>query len=644
MMDRKSDEAEPGNNVVASSVCHPTSLADRSDSLAPAWLSLPAEIWQRIVEYLLPSIRPEDHIFPHPHCKSLHDHVPYRSRYKEDLFALAAACRRLERLALPALFRAIDLPATGQRNKFVDLVCRNDEGQMVPKESQRAAWIRSLRVESKVVSDDDHHLGWYFCACDTHVLSHVATGLRFLSLDCTDERARDYGYSDGDDNFTDLGPVCHPLPHFLATSTTCRPCSLRLSVRDFGGSEPASITLRGVNSFAPLSQTTHLEIAHFLPQDDLLAILVGDPQFARQSKKVREGISAGQSPRLKLECLRLSCGDNDVLRGFDEYVAYRFALQEYVRLPRSQQDAVPTPVEPDNAWLEPQKALYDLAASAGRLPLLRLLILEVCNNPNYLSADSIDNLARGNSIEDMTGKLPSQATGTKGYASSSVSSSFSQATRGGQMESLATGLQDGEPIDSKWQHQISWSDSYWRRVHEGKLALRRLWDGSRPQTVEGAVPVSTEIRIVASRDSRYYSNKGAEDCTCGHPESRAWFEDFYTSQGGQTRGTSTHNAGIWADPDIFSLVESRPWLPYRQLGKFDCFYWTGELPRDSRPSAAVSKAGDLTERTIVPPLVRLDQDTLNKLREEEDGQRLERRAVPRTSARAASSEKRQRIE
>ncbi|KAJ9478644.1 54S ribosomal protein L4 [Pseudozyma hubeiensis] len=146
---------------------------------------------------------------------------------------------------------------------------------------------------------------------------------------------------------------------------------------------------------------------------------------------VQEGIAAGHSPRFKLECLRLSCMERDLLSGFEEYVSYRSALEDHVRLPREQQDAVLTPEEPDAEWLGPREALYDLAISAGSLPNLRLLILDIRPWPYEMSALSIDNLSRGNSLEDLTGKFPVEATGRKGYASSSVSASFSQAARGG---------------------------------------------------------------------------------------------------------------------------------------------------------------------------------------------------------------------
>ncbi|CDW98588.1 hypothetical protein [Sporisorium scitamineum] len=85
------------------------------------------------------------------------------------------------------------------------------------------------------------------------------------------------------------------------------------------------------------------------------------PETSPSTAIVEEAISAGLSPRSKLQCMRFSETPAETLDEFREFIAFRAR-----------------PMQPMyfDYVNEAQHALYDLAINSGNLPNLRLLIVE----------------------------------------------------------------------------------------------------------------------------------------------------------------------------------------------------------------------------------------------------------------------------
>lgn len=164
-----------------------------------------------------------------------------------------------------------------------------------------------------------------------------------------------------------------------------------------------------------------------------------------------------------------------------------------------------------------------------------------------------------------------------------------------------------DPDLNNVNHCLRLADRRWKSIHQSKHDLVKLWNGNR--TRNGLQP--TEIRVVARRKSSRSSGSAYEF----HGQAENFDLARIDAAEGLSRGSETTNAsnvGIWADPDVFSLAETQPWLGYRQLPEFGCCCWHGDLPRDSNPNEIPSKADGEIKRTISPPLIKLDLEALDE--------------------------------
>lgn len=602
------DASPSGNNVM--------SLKQDPVIRGPAWLSLPPEVWQNIVRFLLPSPRPEHQVFPHPDCRLLEDTSTFKTTHHEDLLNLALACKRLTAVALRALYSAPFLRTGTVLNHFVETICRNDQGMVLPKTCEAAASIRALHIDSTTTDCELRHPKKRFCLCDLHILFSYADRVRYLSFDFIDNEDCGLGYSFWDSEN-------HPIFHFLSRETTCRPERQRW--RFIG--ERASISLSNATSLAPLSLLTHLELVNIELQPDLIAFLTGDLTLARNFPKIQDAISEGLSPKSKLECLRFDCLPDGALHHFGYYITRRMAYdaRDPMYSERTRDEAeLGHPRNTEDA-ASVQEFLYNLAINASNLPSMRLLILDV--SPTYAIRPShpqerLEKLVEQGILQEVS----------RDYAVMELSSLFDASfqTSGKRRSSLAHGLDVTlKEMDTDWRNRLADRDEYWRLVDEGKRSLMALFNTSRSKKGLGEV----EIRTVVSRDvvRRWQEPSSQEMHTRRNfyyqaenvaPASRSADQGF--SSQSVSNKSSTNDVGAWNDPDVFSLVRSMPWLSYEQFSKVGCLCWTGELPRDSHPNATAPTDEPNMERTIIPVIIKLDPAVLDK----PEGAELKRKKSP----------------
>lgn len=525
-------------------------------------LSLPPKVWDIIADFLFPTIQPDNHVFPHSWGKVFRDRDPFKVTHYRDLLALAMTCSTLADLALPKLYRAPFL-SNGVK-KFVHALCRNDQGRLVPDTSKKALWIQALLLQDAIRPDSECK---HFCACCVHVALSLAANVRHLSL-----RGLDETWDDVDEELPD-----HPVVHFLAKTTRCRPRSLTLIWDGFA--MPFSVA--DATSFAPLSEVTHLHFVNLTPSESLIAFLVGDTNMIRESSdpltaQMQADIAANHSPRQKLECLRLSELRPEALHYFGDYVAWRKARDAYYRLPPEMQALRTEPPRPIVTTEDPtfQDALYDLAANSHRLPYLRLLILDTQIYPMSQPSDALKLLVKEGTLTDVSKRFPALSQSGCGCrpqvhsATAFVSSLFNNAVRNGvQADSMvATNLLCAKEGASSWTNALIRMDKHWRLTQEGKHALIKLWNSSRSKhATDATVPVHTEIRIAARTNRTASSSEQERNFYCAVENLKS--PSTACSSASDQDGDSTHDLGVWADPDVFSLIETKPWLPYLQLNE-----------------------------------------------------------------------------
>ncbi|SJX65961.1 uncharacterized protein SRS1_16515 [Sporisorium reilianum f. sp. reilianum] len=557
---------------------------EQGTTVVPAWLTLPTEIWERIASFLLPAIQPERHVYPSSDFRPIEHKIKGSETSCKDLVVLALSCKQLNSIALKALYRAPFLYTMERLNSFVETICQNDRGVLVPESCRSAGWIRALHVTATMMDVFDDLPPKRFCACDVHILLSFADQVRYLSLTCDDGRQGDYWEDELED---------HLLAHVLSSSTKCRPLGLRYNTMICA----RELSLAKVTSYAPLSQLTHLELVGNAPPPELLAFLVAAPHLAPSDPKVEEAVSAGLSPHSKLQCLRLCDEQQQMLQHFGDFIAYR-----------ARRAGLFDHDEPDQS----QHALYDLAINSSNLPNLRLLVIEAGAPYMSLPEDLLKKFVDKEVLKDVSKELPSTVDAKQEFATNSLSPLFSKYVVKAAMhpypgaDSLDSSLNEADPA---WQSHFRKADEYWQQVQQGKQDLLKLWNRSR--TKNGLRP--TEIRVVASR--------GFESTTEAQYDFYCQAQNFDVARTEVTEGssrdgdpikTSAFDRGVWADPDVFSLVEFQPWLGYRQLPEYGCCCWSGKLPRDSNPNAIPSGAGGETKRIVLPPIIELALEELGE--------------------------------
>ncbi|TKY87702.1 hypothetical protein EX895_003283 [Sporisorium graminicola] len=628
-------------------------------------LSLPPEIWQRIMDLLLPSVRAEHTVhsiegFPVFNHRKQCIGTSYR-----DLLALSLSCKQLYPLATQALYRIVSLGTGRQVSRLARSVSEknggnnndNDSGGegYAPKSGQLAHRIRALHIRCELTSNTEGSpmrstKVKRARASDVGVLLAHTDHVRYLSLDCVDGRkgrydagenaqdaedhAEDFGsdeleifYEDDADFYSDWyddegehrdehDEEQHPLIHLLSKKTTCRPRGLRYNIQE---ALPNAVLARAT-SFAPLSQLTHLELVRKLPPQDLIGFVLGAPHLATSQPNVVEAIAAGLSPHDKLECLRFSGGlGMPMVHDFAEYAAVRqqAGLQDWQFCHDAQH----------------LELMYTLATHSTRLPKLRLVVLEVRAGVVEIPLELLKQLKRTRVLKKAYREFPPLADGSNKYGDSSLASVFSASIRdtvSGNCSLDAGSLQSGiNAIDPYWQEHFREMDECWRKMHEGKHVLQRLWNDSRIRA--GLLP--TEIRLVVA--DRHW-----EESEC---QFRCQADGFDKMDRDAAPTTASADVGVWADPDVFSLVRTKPWLSYHQLPRYGCCSWSGMLPRDNNPNAIPPDAGGEARRIIVPPIVKLERVP----REEESRERHTSEQVPSASNEQGGAQaalKRQRTE
>ncbi|CBQ69486.1 conserved hypothetical protein (fragment), partial [Sporisorium reilianum SRZ2] len=271
-----------------------SSSAHNQVASAPKWTTLPIEIWERILSFLVPRgcSDGDGHGFPEAEHGRRNCLCASITKNRKALYAVALTCKTLSPGALRALYRMPFLNAEQKRIEFVQRICRNNQGLLVPGTSQLASYIRAAHIEDEIADGDNWRPVRQFCLCDPHILFFLAANVRYLSLETSDRR--------GTEGHEPLQQ--HIMIHFLSESTKCRPHGLRWRLVP----DNTYLELDKATCYKPLSQLAKLELINVTPPSELTALLLGAEQLAPRRSSVLKAISAGLSPRKKLECLRLS--------------------------------------------------------------------------------------------------------------------------------------------------------------------------------------------------------------------------------------------------------------------------------------------------------------------------------------------------
>ena len=342
------------------------------------------------------------------------------------------------------------------------------------------------------------------------------------------------------------------------------------------------------------------------------------------------------TPSRSLECLRISRLDSDTLEHFHQYVAWRAELQAFHQLPLHRRTRPPTPDFDlfDRQVQAEVKALYNLATNAASLPRFRLLILEPealskwpeCSR--YLTSHLQRASRRGRpSGERNTLYEKIQPPATRRYLPwLNKATRMELAQNLGRHDDILTAPE--LPNDRREQKRVAGLGAYWRKVELGKLALTELWARSRSGSTLGTADAQStelpgvEIRVVAARHDNWNTNAMIKELRCQADNAIYDTEDGEgrTPEGGRPWDESlSPDIGCWADPDVFSLVRTHPWLSYRQVSRTDTgpefLFWTGELPRETfvdwTASASTSES-PRRDHYWIPSLVDVREQALDE--------------------------------
>lgn len=623
MQDAQSPEVLPVNGDTASSNDIASSSLQDPAAVKSTSLLLPVEIWYRIILFMLPDLRPRPLMLG---MKDDSRHYRFDSAlatHQKDLLSLALCCKQLSVLALKALYSTPWIQTRETVNKFVQAICRSDHELLVPDSCEAASTIRALHVEGELTDADTVRDKTRFCLCDAHVLFSMADKVSFVSLEESDHRQCECY-----DDFGE-GPRNHLFLHFLSSTTKGRPLGLRW-IRN---GPLTRLPLKEVTCYRPLSQLTTLELVNVLPAPELVAFLTGDSELAAEFPEVKKAISAGLSPNQKLERLRLSALPHEMLYDFEQYAAER-------ALGNDDNDILEWGAsETEIAY---HSALYNLARQSFSLPNLRLLILEVPLERNQPPTKLLDQLVNRKQLKRLAQDCQQGETQSKESrrATVTLSSLFEASKRiGDSTDSNVTHGINIHPghVDSEWRPRVDSRDAYWRAVQSSKHCLSTLWNRSR---VEMGLE-KTEIRVVIAKQTVQWW--GSYTGPWLQREFYCQAESFArmgatiadNSMGKIDRHeASTDDAGVWTDPDVFSLVEAMPWLSYYQLDEYGCCVWTGELPRDNNPASISSAEGGATPRIVLPAMIKMDVQA-----QDEPGAKRPRRNPSRRARRGQEAER-----
>lgn len=220
-------------------------------------------------------------------------------------------------------------------------------------------------------------------------------------------------------------------------------------------------------------------------------------------------------------------------------------------------------------------------------------------------------------LQDLSTGFPRDELKRFRYATSKLSSLFDASKRSGKELAISAPFEFHgvdvhlHEVDWEWQGSLDDLDLFWEHVHSGKQALTHLWNSSR---LERGLQ-QTEIRVVIQRQSLLPvdQHSDSDEGFSFQAESIAQLGSRLKKcalQSSSSDGLTMYDDGVWADPDIFSLVDTMPWLSYRQYDRYGCYCWTGELPRDNNPT---SSSGGIAPRVVLPALIKMDENQLDEL-------------------------------
>lgn len=580
--------------------------------------ALPAEVFARIIDWLVIPIDPNASTLPHPSGADL-DYAPsLPSSTNSDLLSVATSCTLLHQIASQALYRTPLLRTLKALNSLASTIAADakkpfsaDSGQSTPQ----STWIRSVHLPpgDGLLQPGDTLADQADYVDSLRTLFNHASRIDFVSLEHRQAGAA--------------------LIQFLHPATSCRPRQITLSNLSFSA-PPFSTT----KSLAPLSKLTHLHLIKIVPPPALISFLIGKTINADEQGNVPKSIEAGLSPRKTLECLRLSLLPPDALVEFGAYIEWRKAWKEYEQLSTQQQAHEPAPRAPRGPArrFAVQEALYDLATHSARLPRLRLLLLELSplgplpspteeereNDPSaaffrvgrnapawpMLDPASMRSASRNGSAsqrkdKDIVAEVRAQRSDAHHFEDalriyraaadpeSIQTASTSVSREDGENSEHVNGIdeEDGQapPVTAE-ELRTDERDKYWRHIESGKRALVELWRSSQTE------PNVPDIRVVTAKPGGHDRREVFLDfyCQAQHEPFTAtpnhWNGHSAAAAANETRGKVHGRAdevGCWADPDVFSLVTTAPYLSFKSLGQPDRgWYWTGELPRQSHHS------------------------------------------------------------
>ncbi|SNX83656.1 uncharacterized protein MEPE_02363 [Melanopsichium pennsylvanicum] len=581
--------------------------------------TLPAELVARIIAFLVPPVDRNASTLPHPTGPNLAYTPALPSPTNQSLLSVASCSTLLHRIANQALHRTVLLRSLKSLNLLAGTIAAdtNQLSHTLQKEQRhvedRAAWIRSIHLPpGDGLLQPGDTLADQTCYIESlRILLDHASRLDFICLEHRQAGAA--------------------LLEFLHPSTACRPRRITLSNLSFSA-PPFSAT----RSLAPLSKLTHLHLIKIVPPPALISFLVGESINSDEQGNVPKSLEAGLSPGETLECLRLSLLPPDALVDFGAYIAWRKAWKKYEQLTTQEQAQEYAPRAPRGPArrFAVQEALYDLAVYSSRLPRLRLLLLELSplgplpppvNGPfaDFLRSRGIPRVlpvalpgpSPASSRGDRNASMSQKALCADVRAKRSDANNFFDAIRSSRSAEDRTsyaasssgpqtvqyyfgddaGLHDTNggvndeddddaPPSTAEDLRTAERDKYWRLVEAGKGALVELWAASQQLSNNAAGCGAPDIRVVTARPMGHDRREGFQDFYCQAQNEPPGSTSTELSANSRENGSmvrdheASEEVGCWADPDVFSLISTAPWLSYTsQVG--ESYHWTGELPR-----------------------------------------------------------------
>ncbi|SPO32128.1 uncharacterized protein UTRI_02685 [Ustilago trichophora] len=606
------------------------SKAEPANGMTPA---LPAEVLSRIITCLVPPVDRNASTLPHPTGTDLDWTPALPSSMSADLLSAASTSTLLHHIASQALYRAPLLRTLKSLNLLAGTITSDAKKQtsLTAEGDNRALWIRSIHLPpGDGLLQPGDTLADQTCYVESlRTLFDHASRLDFVSLEHRQAGAA--------------------LLEFLHPSTTCRPRRMTLSNLSF--SAPPFSTTRSLAPLSKLTHLHLIKIVP--PPALILFLVgesINADEQGNVPKSIKDGLSPRESLEcLRLSLLppdalvefEAYIGWRKAWKEYEQLPAQQQAQEPAPRAPRG----------PARRFAV-QEALYDLAVYSSRLPRLRLLLLELSplgplpspvdeeRENDRFAAFSSSRVAPSLSVSPGITPVSSRDTSASAKdckaqpadvrAQRSDANRFLDAVKtsraAAECATLAvTADSSADPIrifhdrigNHNDEHDLvdrteqgnevlpitaeelrtAERDKYWRLIEAGKRALIELWRSSQQPAIGVAAVDSPEIRVVTARPMGHDRREGFQDfyCQAQHesytatPTPAVRCTESAANGSIRSGGETEEEVGCWADPDVFSLVPTAPYLSFKSCGGHQQgWYWTGELPRESHlPSISV---------------------------------------------------------